>query len=548
MQAPTERSTSPRSLDLGELPWVRRFAADYAHQFDAVASFFAGNPASPPAWSAAIARAQSHPRPRADVAARLEAQLVARDAPPAARAAAAKLSDEQTIAIVTGQQAGLFGGPLFTLLKALTALRLAERVEREHGVPAVAIFWIDSEDHDWDEVASATVLDADFEPRTIGLPAPEGAGEVPVARVRLGPEIAAAVDALKTTLAPTEFTDELVASLGAAYRPGAGMSEAFACWLDRVLGSRGLVLFDCADLAVKPLVADLFSREVEHAGRTSELALAAGHELERLGYHAQVTPHHDGLALFHLDTTRHPLRREGEVFQAGERRFDRATLAELVRRHPEQFSPNVLLRPLVQDTLFPTVAYVAGPSELVYLGQLRGVYEHFGVPMPLVHPRITATLLDSAASRFLARYDVALAALQPQNESELNRLLEAQLPPSVEAALEEAKQAIEARMAAVVTAVPAIDPTLEGAAKSTLGRMEHDLRTLHGKIIQAAKRRDETLRRQFTRTRAQAFPHGHLQERELGFVYFLNRYGPSLVDVLAAELPLDLGRHWVLTL
>ena len=215
---------------------------------------------------------------------------------------------------------------------------------------------------------------------------------------------------------------------------------------------------------------------------------------------------------------------------------------------PAGFSPNVLLRPIVQDTLFPTVCYVAGPNELAYLGQLRGVYEHFGVPMPLMFPRASATLLDSAAMRFLAKYDVALESLQAQDEAALNDLLKAQIPESVDQAFADASLAIDAKMARLVEAIPAIDPTLEHTARSTLGRMQHDLQTLHGKMISAAKRRDETLRRQFTRTRALAFPDGHAQERTIGFISFLNQYGPSLIDRLDAELPLDLGSHWIITI
>ncbi len=216
--------------------------------------------------------------------------------------------------------------------------------------------------------------------------------------------------------------------------------------------------------------------------------------------------------------------------------------------HPERFSPNVLLRPIVQDTIFPTVCYVAGPNELAYLGQLRGIYEHFGLPMPLMYPRASATLVDSAAVRFLQKYDVALEALQPQDEGALNELLKAQIPPTVEESFTSASQAIEASMARIAETLPAIDPTLEGAAKSTLGRMQHDLHTLHGKMIQAAKRRDDTLRRQYLRTRALAFPTGHPQERAIGFIFFLNQYGPALVDRLYEELSLDLGRHWIVSI
>lgn len=535
------------AVDLRHFPLVRRLAVDYVYRFEALAGFFAGDPTSADAWRAAIGRVQRHPRQRDVLADLLIAQQARRGAPPAARAAADRLRDSRTVAIVTGQQAGAFGGPLFTLLKALTTIKLAARTAEQHGVPAVAVFWIDSEDHDWDEVSATTVLDGDLKPRRIALPAPDDAGEVPVAAVRLDERIKHAIDELREVLAPTEFTDDLLADLGSAYAPGTGMADAFGRWLERCLGAHGLIVFDCADPAAKPLAAQVFSHELSHPGRTSALASSAGSALEALGYHAQVAAHPDGIALFALDGGRRAIRREGERFLVGDVARESASLVRAAEDSPHRFSPNVLLRPLVQDTLFPTVCYVSGPSELAYLAQLRGVYEHFGVPMPLIHPRATATLLDAAAARFLARYEVPLDALQPQDEAWLNRLLMAQLPPQVEASLQEARLVLEERMAAVIRAVPAIDPTLEGAARSTLGKMEHDLRTLHAKVIQAAKRRDETLRRQFIRARAQAFPGGHLQERELGFVFFLNRIGLELVNVLRAELPLEPGHHWIIT-
>lgn len=231
----------------------------------------------------------------------------------------------------------------------------------------------------------------------------------------------------------------------------------------------------------------------------------------------------------------------------GDARFAMSALVQQAVESPAGFSPNVLLRPVVQDTLFPTICYVAGPNELAYLGQLRGVYEHFGVPMPLMYPRASATLLDSAALRFLTKYKLPLEALQAQDEAALNDLLKAQIPPIVEESFTAASQTIEAEMSRLAQALPALDPTLEGAARSTLGRMQHDLQTLHGKMIQAAKRRDETLRRQFMHARALAFPNGHAQERTVGFLSFLNEYGPALLERLNEELPLDLGRHWIVT-
>jgi bacillithiol biosynthesis cysteine-adding enzyme BshC len=326
------------------------------------------------------------------------------------------------------------------------------------------------------------------------------------------------------------------------------MAQAFGRWIESVLGPRGLIVFDASDPAAKPLVAHVFAREIEQAGQTARFASEAGTALEARGYHAQATPHEGSLALFHMNAGRQPIKPDQGGYVVGDRTEPAAALLERVRTSPEEFSPSVLLRPIVQDTLFPTVCYVAGPNELAYLGQLRHVYEAFSTPMPLIQQRATATLVDSNAMRFLTRYDVALESLRAQDEAVLNAVLEAQLPPSVETSLEEVQRAVEQRMERLTKEVVQVDPTLEGASRSTLSRMQDDLKKLHGKIIQAAKRKDETLRRQFQNARSQAFPGGEPQERAVGFVYFLNKYGPALVDRLYAELPVDAGTHWVVTI
>jgi bacillithiol synthase len=535
------------AIDVRRFGWIRPLAGEYAFNFGQVAPLYAGDPTSRQAWAEAIARVRAHQRPRAAMVEMLTAQQARRDAPPASRDAVARLANPYTVAILTGQQAGSFGGPLFTLLKAVTALKLAAQTAREHQAEIVAIFWIDADDHDWNEIASCTVLDQAFQPRTITLPPPEGAGERPIATLALDGRVEQSLEELASAVGRTEFTDGLLDALRAAYRPGRGMADAFARWLEHVLGGHGLIVFDASDPASKTLVADVFKRELGQPGRTSTLAAAAGNALAQRGHQPQVTPQPDSVALFHVDGTRRPLRRLGDGFAAGETSFTLDDLSKQLDDSPDRFSPNVLLRPIVQDTLFPTIAYVGGPAEVAYLGQLREVYQSFGVPMPLIYPRATATLVDSATARFLARYDVPIEQLQQQDESVLNRLLEAQIPESVEAAIKDAREVLRSKMTRVIEAMPAVDPTLAGAAKTTLSKMEHDLESLQGKMIQAAKRRDETLRRQFTRGQAQIFPLGQPQERTLGFVYFLNRYGPGLIDKLFADLPLELGQHWVIT-
>ena len=543
-----EVSATRLAVDVRRFPWVRPLAGDYAFNFSKIASLYAGDPRSPDGWLAAAARVQAQPRNGVEAAHAIAVQQSRRNAPQASRETAARLADPHTVAVVTGQQAGAFGGPLFTILKSITAIQLARRASAMLGVPAVPVFWVDAEDHDWEEIASCTVLDAQSEPRTITLQAPDGAGELPIAALRLDERVLESIDALGTTLARTDFTDWSLDLLRAAYRPGVGMAEAFATWLESLLGPHGLVVFDSADPNIKPLLKHVFQHEITSAGQTATLATRAAETLAEKGHTPQVIPQPDSLSLFRIDRERKPIRRENDQFVVDDRHYSAVALAAEAAESPHLFSPNVLLRPIVQDTLFPTICYVAGPSELAYLGQLRGVYEHFGVAMPLIHPRGTATLVDSATHRFLTKYNLPLEDLQPQDESALNRLLQAQLPPTVEHALHEADDAISRAMQRVIDVMPSIDPTLAGAAKSTIGKMQHEIGTLKGKVIQAVKRRDETLRRQFTRAQSLTFPNGEPQERILSVTFFLNLYGPALVDRLLEELPQELGQHWVLSI
>lgn len=523
--------------------------ADYAWNFDAVSAFYAGNPSDQAAWRDRISAVQATTRNRSAVSALLTNQLTRRQAPPEALAAAGALGHSETVAVVTGQQAGLFGGPLFTLLKALTAVSLAARVRAEQQTPAVAIFWVDAEDHDWEEIKACGLLDADAQFSHVALPDPAGANAVPVGRLPMDSAIEQALVDLEAALPSGEFTAGLVEQVRAAYRPGRTMPEAFAHWLDAVLGPLGLIVYDASDPAAKPLAAALFATELRNPGRTSALATDAARAMEAAGYKAQVAPVPGSAALFHLNGARTAIRMEGDAFVAGDLRLSPVDFATRAEADPAAFSPNVLLRPLVQDTLFPTVCYVAGPSELAYLGQLKAAYATFGLPMPLIQPRASATLLDSNAVRFLKRHALALPALRAQDEAVLNALLASQLPPSIERGVDAVSAALTERMDALALAAAEVDATLDGATRSALGRMQDDLKKLHGKILQAAKRKDETLRRQFTRAQAQAFPGGEPQERAVGFVTYLNRVGPSLVTRLLNEVPLaDLGHHWVLTL
>lgn len=536
------------AIDPRRFPWIRPLVDEYGRDFGRLSVLFAGNPADPSAWRQTIERVSRAPRNRAVVSAALVRQLTRRGAPPEALEAAARLAQPGSVAILTGQQAGVFGGPLYTLFKAVTAVQLARQVRTTYGVEAVPVFWVDTEDHDWAEIRRARILDREGSIADIVVPDMPGAGQHSVARIVFDDGVRTAVDRLGDLLPPTEFTGDVLDALRRRYRPGEGAGAAFAGWIEDLLGRHGLVVFEADDPSVKPLAADLFARELD-GHPTSRLAREAGRVMTGLGHAPQVEPTDDAVAVFYLDGDgRRGLRAKGDQYAIGDALRPAADLRAEALAHPDRFSPNVLLRPVVQDRLFPTACYVAGPSELAYQAQLLGVYREFGVEAPLLYPRASATLLDGAALRFLERSGLPLESLQGRDDSALNKWLASQLPADLERAIDQLDRTIQEQVDALKGAVVPIDPTLGGAVDTTRDRMRETLKSLHGKVVQAAKRKDDTLRRQFVRTRALAFPEGDPQERSLNVVFFANRYGLGIGERLMETMPLATDKHYILTL
>ena len=284
-------------------------------------------------------------------------------------------------------------------------------------------------------------------------------------------------------------------------------------------------------------------------GQTVKLAALAGSDLTARGYHAQVHAQDDSLALFHLDGGRRAIRQQDGRFVVGDQQFPAAALVAQATDAAGRHSARTCccVRSCRTRSSRPSVTSPDRTSSPISASCAASTSISACRCRSSTRAR-RRRILDSAALRFLTKYKLPLEALQAQDEAALNELLKTQIPPVVEESFTEAEKAIDAQMTHLVPAMPALDPTLEGAARSTLERMQRDLQTLHGKMIQAAKRRDETLRRQFIHARALAFPGGHAQERTIGFLSFLNQYGPALVDRLDEELPLDLGRHWIVTI
>jgi bacillithiol biosynthesis cysteine-adding enzyme BshC len=356
--------------------------------------------------------------------------------------------------------------------------------------------------------------------------------------LRLGPDIAALLEEVRTLLPATEFTPWLADTLGRSFAPGRTLADAFAGWVMALLGEDGLVLVNPADPRLKRLAAGVFRQELADAPRSALRILAVSEQLRARGYPAQIETRPDAVNCFLLSEGRHALVREPGGFRLRDTGdlMAAAELQRLAEEAPERFSPNVALRPVVQDTLLPTVAYVAGPGELAYFAQLRPVYEHFGVPMPLLVPRAFLSLVEPRVLQLMERFHLGLPELALEPEQLSSRVLRTLLPPDVEVTLAKARDAVGEIFRGVGEAVAAVDPTLRATAGQTAGHIRGHLDQLERKAVQALKRREADTRQQVLRLCQALMPGGRPQERVVPALPYLARYGPSLLDTLRQSI------------
>lgn len=500
-------------LDYRKLSSYKPLFLDYLHRFDALSPFFNGDPFNAASWSN-VATALEGRAASPDTAGPLRALNEALGADEVALASVDALGDG-ALAVISGQQVGVFGGPLYTLYKAMSAVRLARAAEAQLEKKVVPLFWMDTDDHDFAEVQSGWMLDASSELVELRYEPDEGEEKLSVGAHELTPAIDTVVDAAASSLPDTEFKEDILEALRQCYAPGRTMAQAFGAWLLRMTRGSGLVVVDPSLPELKAIGAGLFGRELEESSESSTLVRETTAELVELGYHAQASPSESNLNLFYANPSRNPVVANG----------NQEELLKALADEPARFSPNVLLRPIYQDTLFPTLAYVAGPNELAYFAQLKKVYEHFGVTMPVIASRASFTVVERPQARFLERYEVPFAGLASDDESILNDIVRSQTPPQLEEDLNRAKSCIQDITEALARDLAAVDGSLAPMVKSTRGKLLHHIKELETKALRAVKRKNETVQQQFFATRTALFPGFTMQERKLSPLGYLNKYG-----------------------
>ena len=533
----------PLPLDaIGASNLVRGLAARDA----AALAFYAHDPHGPLAEAASAAARQA--RHRDAVADVLAEQNRAWNAGDAVLDLVERLRDPASVAVVTGQQLGLFAGPLYTVYKALTAVRLAERLAEETGRPAVPVFWLADEDHDFAEVRGAVFTSGrDVRFATYDDGRPLDGPRPPVGHIVLdAAALADTVAQLERALPDGPFRAEALHLARDAYRPGRTMRDAFALLLRSLVP--GIVLMSADDARLKRLAAPVLQRE---AADWRDTARAISEQTERLiaaGFHAQIEP--SPLGLFWTDAAgiRRPVdpREAGGVTLRGtDERWTDAEWQARVARSPERVSPNVAIRPLVQDTLLPTAAYVAGPGEAAYYAQLAPVYARFGVPMPAIVPRLSLTLVETGVRKVLDRYGLTLADLRGPIGALWTRLALAASDADVPGTFADARDRAEHLADDLERLAAEVDGSLDGAAAAARQALRHALGRLETKTIRVEKRHHADVLARLERARAALWPAGALQERALSPLQPVALHGADVFQRVVAAVPFDPTVHHV---
>jgi len=433
--------------------------------------------------------------------------------------------------VVTGQQVGLFGGPLFAIFKGLSAIQLAAGATAE-AVDCVPVFWLATEDHDLAEVNHANLLSPDGELHTVATSS-HGVPDAPVGTVVFGEEISQLIESATKVLGESQARD----FLHEAYRPGETLGTAFARLFAKLLGRWGVIMLDASDPELHALVEPIYRAAVERAAELDEALVERGRALTAAGYHEQVKITESSTLVFAIqDGARVAIHRSnggnGGEFRIGHEHVGRQELLRRISAEPQHFSANVLLRPVVQDYLLPTLAYTGGPAESAYFAQAAIVYQALLGRITPVVPRFSATLVEPRIATLLDKYQLKLSDVF-QGPEQLRELLASRILPSdLRAAFDKAVRQLEKSLSEIESSLAKLDPTLVDAAQRAASKMGHQLTHLREKAARAEAMRSDVLRRHAVQLSNALYPHKNLQEREIAGVSFLARHGLELIESL----------------
>jgi bacillithiol biosynthesis cysteine-adding enzyme BshC len=516
----------PACLRHTEIPGTSRLFTDFLYCFDKVKGFY--------------------PAPAFDLAAYLDAagQISLPDSRRAALVAALAeinpgselldtLAEPGSVVVATGQQNGLYGGPAYTVYKALTAVAIARQLTAA-GRKAVPVFWVATEDHDFAEIDHSWMFNAAGEPVRVRAPG-RAQPQEPVGGIALD---SVPSEEMAAALRDLPFGDEVLALANLIYSPGRTFGEVFREIVARILRPHQVLFLDPLRESIRHLAAPFLAEAARRSDELLTLAAARSRELTRAGYHAQVLIDEKGGSLFF------ELRQEadGRLRRSAVKKPDVAALAD----SPERLSPNALLRPVLQDFLLPAAVMVGGPAELAYLAQSAPLYQALLGRQSVPVPRASATLIDPRSAKVLERTGLRIPEVLAPADTVRDRIAARLTPPSVQAAFEQTARVVEQSLGQWSKELTAFDPSLAAALDKSRGKIRYQLEKTAAKVARESLRRDERAAADAATLIHRIYPHRHLQERLYSILPFLAAHGLDLPGRIYENIHLDCPDHHLL--
>jgi bacillithiol synthase len=444
------------------------------------------------------------------------------------------LAREDTVTITTGQQLSLFGGPLYTVFKTISTIQLARSLSRDTGKNVIPVFWLADEDHDFDEIAVLSIP-AGNEIRRITLPCDTCARHA-AGKIRVDKAFDDFRSEVYETLHRTDFHPQLTALLDEAYAPDRSYREAFATLLSRLFSHHGLIFAGSNHAPAKKLASESIRKAIANADIIRKTLIGQSDRIARQ-YHQQVQVT-DSLLFWHDDEQgRVRLRHENDRWETDSGlSVTTGELLDLLEREPERFSPNVFLRPLIQDHLLPNAAYVGGPAEIAYYGQMKPLYELFGMEMPFIAARMSATLAEPAVQRFLDELPFGFTDFNKRLEDLEQHFLRTHGHPELDDLFEKWANRVEALTGEMTSEIGMDDPGLQKHAFSITREHVKSIEKLKKKMLNAIRQKEDVHVNRIRKAKHSLFPSDRLQEREIAFIYYMNKFGMDIWDRLLEQL------------
>ncbi len=539
-------------INFSDLPGNHNLFLDYLYEFENVKDFYKTNFRDKEEYTKIFKKvSESHNHSRELLTSVLKDQY--KDFEPSTKTLRniSFLSDKKTLAVVTGQQLGILGGPLYTFYKIITAIKLCSFLsDRYDDYQFVPVFWLEGDDHDFNEVREISLISENNEVKKVAydeeLLEEENRGSV--GNIIFNERLSNFYEELEKNLRTTEFTGGLLEKIKTLYTTGKSFKQAFKELIFWLFDEYGLVIFDPQDLRIKELLKPIFKKEISDFRIHTEKLVNTSAKLEEV-YHAQVKVRPVNL-FYSFEEGRYLIEPVENEFRLKRKRkkFSFEELINKIEEEPDKFSPNVLLRPICQDYILPTAFYVGGPSEISYFAQVMPLYDFYKIEAPIIYPRSSATIIENNINSIIEKFEISLNELFLEPEKLKQKVIDSISKNSVEEIFNNTSNQIEIALDQLKERLFEFDKTMSDAGSKYKQKILHELDVLKEKTIEAQKRKYETTLRQIDKVTSAVLPNSNLQEREINFIYFANKYSINFLKQIFDELAINKFEHQILNI